>query len=82
MKKHIATIIAGIALAIGAPSNAQNTTSALLPIPNSINVCNDGHTFEIDNNTIISTTLPKESFIVGELQRIIGKRLNIYPAIG
>ena len=82
MKKYIATIITGIALTIGIPSNAQNATSALLPIPNSINVCNDGRTFEIDNNTIISTTLPKGSFIVGELQRIICKRLNIYPAIG
>ena len=82
MKKHIATIIAGIALAIGAPSNAQNATSALLPIPNSISICNSGRTFDIDNNTVISTTLSKESFIVSELQRIIGKRLDISPAIG
>lgn len=62
-------------------SYAQSNLSALIPMPNHIEKSKSGATTEFDKNTTINTSLPSNSFILQELGRIIGKQLQLSPAI-
>ena len=62
-------------------ATAQNNCAALIPIPNSIETCRKGHTFQINSRTTIKSNLPDNSFHIEELKRILGKRMGIEPGI-
>ena len=79
MKKIFITAIIAITATIAAV--AQSNTQALIPYPNKIELCNKGKAFTISTSTTISTTLPADAFVIGELQRITQKRLGLTPAI-
>ena len=52
------------------PSLAQNNTAALIPIPNYIEKSKNGITIELNGNTVISSSLPCNSFVLQELKSI------------
>ena len=79
MKKIFITAIIAITATIA--TVAQSNTQALIPYPNKIELCNKGKAFTISTSTTISTTLPADAFVIGELQRITQKRLGLTPAI-
>ncbi len=79
MKKIFITAIIAITTTIA--TVAQSNTQALIPYPNKIELCNKGKAFTISTSTTISTTLPADAFVIGELQRITKKRLGLTPAI-
>ena len=79
MKKIFITAIIAITATIA--TVAQSNTQALIPYPNKIELCNKGKAFTISTSTTISTTLPADAFVIGELQRITKKRLGLTPAI-
>ena len=78
MKKTLFTAI--IAFATVIVSIAQSNTQALIPYPNSIEQGVDGKTFTINDKTVICSTLNGDAFVIGELQRILNKRLGTTPA--
>ena len=78
MKKTLFTAI--IAFATVIVSIAQSNTQALIPYPNSIEQGVDGKTFTINDKTVICSTLNGDPFVIGELQRILNKRLGTTPA--
>lgn len=80
MKKTILAAIMAIATATAAV--AQSNTQALIPYPNKIELCNNGKTFALSSKTEITTTLADDTFVIGELQSILQKRLGVSPAIG
>lgn len=80
MKKTILAAIMAIATATAAV--AQSNTQALIPYPNSIEQCNNGKTFALNSKTEITTSLADGTFVIGELQRILQKRLGVSPAMG
>ena len=61
---------------------AQSNTQALIPYPNKIELCNNGKTFALSSKTEITTSLADDAFVIGELQRILQKRLGVSPAMG
>ncbi|MBO5866042.1 MAG: beta-N-acetylhexosaminidase [Bacteroidaceae bacterium] len=77
MKKALLTTI--IALIATIAITAQNNTQALIPYPNKVELCNKGKTFTINSKTTIASTLPAEAFVIGELQRILQKRIGTTP---
>ena len=78
MKKTLFTAIITFATVI--VSIAQSNTQALIPYPNSIEQGVDGKTFTINDKTVICSTLNGDTFVIGELQRILNKRLGTTPA--
>ena len=70
-----------IAIAATVTATAQSNTQALIPYPNKVELCDKGNTFTVNGATTISTTLPGDAFVIGELQRITQKRLGLTPAI-
>lgn len=62
-------------------STAQESTSALIPIPNHIEYCKNGKTTQLDKKTTISSSLPADDFVIRELKRILNKHLQLEPAI-
>ncbi len=77
MKKALLSAIIAFTTAIAAI--AQDNTLALIPYPNSIEQCSDGKTFTINAATAIKSNLPGDAFVIGELQRILQKRLALTP---
>lgn len=61
--------------------SAQNNISALIPMPNHIERNSNGTTVEIDNETVINSSLHGDCFVIKELKRIIAKHLGITPVI-
>lgn len=52
---------------------AQSPVSALIPLPNKIEICPKGTTFKINKKSAIKTTLAHDSYCIKELQRSIEK---------
>lgn len=75
MKKG--ALLATAALLCCAAAKPQSPTAALLPIPNSIEVCPKGTTFALDHKCAIKSTLPADAFCIEELQRSIEARTGI-----
>ena len=69
--------VAGLLTAI-----AQSPTAALAPMPNHIEVCNDGSTFKLNEKSHITTHgIAAEEFCIQELQRAIEQRTGVRPAL-
>ena len=62
--------------------SAQENLSALIPMPNHIEVSNKRSTTQLDKNTVICTSIPENDFLIQELGRIVKKHLNLTPGIG
>ena len=74
MRKALATILA---LCATVAATAQSPTAALVPMPNSINICEKGTTFTFDHKCGIKTTLPADAFCITQLQKSIEKRTGV-----
>ncbi len=80
MKRLLCTAAAAMMLLMNT-ATAQSNTTALVPMPNSIETDAKGRTLTINSRTVINTALPANSFIIEELRRITEKRLSLSPAI-
>ena len=60
---------------------AQDNLTALIPMPNHIELSNKRSTTQFDSNTVICTSLPANDFLIQELERIVKKHLSLTPAI-
>lgn len=56
---------------------AQSNSSALIPIPNSIEYCADGNTFKFNEKSVIKSNLHENTFIIKELKKILATRLGL-----
>lgn len=63
-------------------SFGQGNTSALLPLPNRIEQVAGGKNFTVTSQTVVKTNLPKQSFCLSELQRILQARVGQSVSIG
>ncbi len=63
--------------ALSVTTSAQNNTAALIPMPNNIEKSKNGVTTELNGNTVISSSLPCNSFVLQELKSIIEKRMQL-----
>lgn len=63
--------------ALSVTTSAQNNTAALIPMPNNIEKSKNGITIELNGNTVISSSLPCNSFVLQELKSIIEKRMQL-----
>ena len=77
MKKFFSWVLAATFSFLCAVSAAQDNTSALVPMPNSMTRNSKGETFQINSKTKINSTLPKGSFLIEELKHIIDKHMDI-----
>lgn len=77
MKTALRNLLSGIMLASAVFATAQDNTSALVPMPNNIELCAEGKTFQLNRKSAISSNLPAESFIIEETKRIISDRMGI-----
>ena len=77
MKKFFSWVLAATFSFLCAVSAAQDNTSALVPMPNSMTRNSKGETFQINSKTTINSTLPKGSFLIEELKHIIDKHMDI-----
>ena len=77
MKYKLNTLFASIIALLCYTSAAQDNTSALIPMPNSITECSKGKTFEINEKTAVCSALPQGSFIIEELKQIISNRTGV-----
>ena len=68
-----------IALLFCTQATAQNNTSALMPIPESITLCHEGKTFQLKESTAIYCNIPGDTFLVNELSRCILKHTGLKP---
>ena len=82
MRNSFHILIAGFLALLCSTSAAQDNTSALIPMPNHIEKCSKGKTFEISRKTTIYSNLPQESFIIEELKEIVRNRTGITPGYG
>ena len=71
---HLLIMHAGI-------TSAQDATSALVPMPNSIEACPKNKTVQFDTKTAIKSNLPEDVFVIKEAKRILHKRMGISPGI-
>lgn len=73
--------IASFILAVTASSGilAQDNISALIPLPNHIEQCDQGRTFEINDKTAIISNLADDDFILQELRNITSRHLSLTP---
>lgn len=62
-------------------SFAQDNTSALIPMPNHIEKCHNGATTQLNGNTVINSVFQEDDFLLQELKRIIGRHMQLSPAI-
>lgn len=60
---------------------AQNSLSALLPMPNRITTVTGQPPFVLTEKTVIQSDLPESSFCVSELRRILCDRTGFTPAL-
>ena len=79
MRRYIPVILA-LSIAFSNLS-AQDNLSALLPMPNKIEVINGKKEFTVTDKTVIATNLPDSSFCITELQSILQKHTGITPAV-
>ena len=79
MKAARITSVILIALLFCTQATAQNNTSALMPIPESITQCHEGKTFQLKESTAIYCNIPGDTFLVNELSRCILKRTGLKP---
>ncbi|MBR4065191.1 MAG: beta-N-acetylhexosaminidase [Bacteroidaceae bacterium] len=56
---------------------AQSNSSALIPIPNSIEYCTDGNTFKFNVKSVIKSNLHENTFIIKELKKVLATRLGL-----
>ncbi len=82
MKKGLITLLTSLLLLSGISASAQENTSALLPMPNTIKQ-KDGKEFNLHKAGRIDCQIPDSIFIIEELKNIISNRTGIsLPAKG
>lgn len=62
-------------------TSAQDATSALIPMPNRIEVCPKNKTVQFDTKTAIKSNLPEDAFVIREAKRVLYKRMGISPTV-
>lgn len=81
MKKNILRLLASVCLLMGWVLNAMaqsvGPTSALMPLPNNIQLQASQPDFQWTPQTVFRTSLPADAFCVGELQRIWKERMGV-----
>ena len=77
MKKFFSLAIAAAFALSYATAIAQNSISALVPMPNSITQSSKGETFQVNSKTTINSSLPQGSFLIEGLKQIIENRTGI-----
>lgn len=77
MKFSLVYIVTGILVLFNTTSVAQDNTSALIPMPNSITKCDNGKAFKVNEKTKIISDLPQDSFIKEEVKDIFAKRMGV-----
>lgn len=77
MKFSLVYIITGILVLFNTTSVAQDNTSALIPMPNSITKCDNGKAFKVNEKTKIISDLHQDSFIKEEVKDIFAKRMGV-----
>ena len=81
MKMSLKPILTVVMTTFFTVSLAQSNTSALVPMPNSIEINEKRATTELDGNTTITTSLPENDFLLQELKKITEKHLHISPVV-
>ena len=81
MKISLKPILTVVMTTFFAAASAQSNTSALVPMPNSIEISEKRATTELDGNTTITTSLPENDFLLQELKKITEKHLHISPVV-
>lgn len=74
-------ILAITALFTLSHATAQSNLSALIPMPNIIELCKEEKTLQLNEKSAIKTTLPEGSFVIRELCGILSKRMRLTPEI-
>ena len=77
MKRFFSWALAAAFALSCATAIAQNSISALIPMPNSITQSSKGETFQVNSKTTINSSLPQGSFLIEELKQIIENRTGI-----
>ena len=77
--KKVFSALAALLLIATAEITAQENTSALIPMPNSITTCDKGKSFKLNGNTAIKNGIHGNTFLTEELSRIIKKRTGLEP---
>ena len=78
MRKLFTTLVAYIFALQGSLVTAQENTTALIPMPNSIEAGN-GKCFQMNTKSAIRSNLPEDAFVINELKRILQERTGITP---
>lgn len=81
MKISLKPILTVVIATFFAAASAQSNTSALVPMPNSIEINEKRATTELNGNTTITTSLPENDFLLQELKKITEKHLHISPVV-
>ncbi len=81
MKRLFIILAASIFTSLSMTVLSQSNTAALIPMPNHIEKNKKGTTTQLDDRTVICTSLPDDCFIIQELRRIVDKQLHLTPAI-
>lgn len=76
MRRHLYITLTALFVMV-AGITAQNSTSALIPMPNSITADGSGKTFKLNRNTSIKSSVHDNGFLTEELKRIIKKRTTL-----
>ena len=81
MRRTFTCALFCILLACATEIAAQSSTAALIPMPNSLAVHPNGKTIQFSSKSTIKSSLPEDAFVIKELQRVIGSRMGITPAV-
>ncbi|MBR3616411.1 MAG: beta-N-acetylhexosaminidase [Bacteroidaceae bacterium] len=79
MRKLFTTLVAYIFALQGSLVTAQENTTALIPMPNSIETAGNGKCFQMNTKSAIRSNLPEDAFVINELKRILQERTGITP---
>lgn len=77
MKKKLSITLAIATLLFSATMYAQSNTSALMPMPNSIEQREAQKPFDLSKVGSIESELPNDAFCITELQRLVKKRTGL-----
>lgn len=81
MFKLTKAIIAAAMLLAAVTVQAQSNTAALIPMPNHIEAGKEGATVQLNGKTVIKSRFSEDAFLTKELRRIIGRHMQLTPAI-
>ncbi|MBO7271468.1 MAG: beta-hexosaminidase, partial [Bacteroidaceae bacterium] len=81
MKNYIKPFLLLILAVLHSASYAQDNTAALIPMPNHIEKNIDKATVQLNDRTVINSSLQSNGFILQELTRIIENHMQLSPVV-